>query len=83
MTAVQLDIFSGAAIAATTDTQVKHGEWLMKTQVVDPCKFCEFRGLCPDDDCGALGFPIDVPTPDFMSESDYMAALRRNGLSNI
>lgn len=77
MKAVQLDIFGGAAIVASTYTKRSYSEWLSDTQIVDPCLFCEFRGLCPPDDCGAKGFPIDVPTGDYMSESEYVQLLHR------
>lgn len=79
MKALQLDIFSGAAIAAITDNKREYSEWLSDTHVIDPCLYCEFRELCPPDDCGAKGFPIDVPTEDYMSESEYMEIFHRMG----
>lgn len=71
MKAIQIDIFSGAAIAATADSEDSFNECLDMYSIIDPCKFCEYRGLCPSDECGALGFPIDVPSEDFISESKF------------
>lgn len=83
MNAVQLDLFSGAIITSPAISCSGEQGISLTHEVIDPCVKCEYKGLCPDDECGQLNFPIDVPSPDFMTEEEYMWALRRNDLVSI
>lgn len=83
MNATQLDLFSGAIITSPANLCSDEPKVSRSHEIIDPCVKCELKGLCPDDDCGQLNFPIDVPSPDFMTEDEYMWALRRNDLVSI
>lgn len=82
MTARQLDLFSGVEISTSTMTRCETEKSVPMCWSYDPCRFCEFKDLCPPDECGQLLFPIDGDTEDFMSEQEYMRLLHRQGLHN-
>ena len=42
--------------AKATQLELQFGE------IQDPCKHCELRGVCDDDNCGMYLFSLDTPT---------------------
>lgn len=49
--------------------------------VNDPCVKCALRDICDNEDCAALGFPIDSPVPStlFPNLGVYIDYLKKQG----
>lgn len=83
MKAIQLDLWSGAVQIAPSIKQESSGHDSAAHLPANPCLNCELKGLCPDDECGAVLYPLDGPTADFMTEEEYIELLKRNDLYGI
>lgn len=49
--------------------------------VNDPCVKCALRDICDNEECAALGFPIDSPVPStlFPNLGVYIDYLKKQG----
>ena len=51
------------------------------SEIVNPCVSCELAGVCSNDECAQLGFPVDMPFPPtrFRNLGEYINLLKHYG----
>lgn len=83
MIAVQLDLFTGMAIATPANSEKESNLGTSAAHILNPCKGCDLKEWCSDDDCGKKGYPIDLPTTRFRNLNDMITYLRTHDILGL
>lgn len=78
MIATTFDIFTGKPTMVESGTAPAPHQ--VKTPVINPCKGCEFYGLCDTDDCGQNMSLLDLVSTRFKNLGEYVTFMKKNGL---
>ena len=78
MIATTFDIFTGKATMVEAGASPAHHQ--VRTPVINPCKGCEFYGLCDTDDCGMNMSLLDLVSTRFKNLGEYVRFMKKNGL---
>lgn len=78
MIATIYDLFTGKPIMVESGATPSNHQ--VKTPVINPCKGCEFYGICDTDDCGQNLSLLDLVNTRFKNLGDYINFMKRSGL---
>lgn len=78
MIATTFDLFTGKA--TMVEAGVNPAAHQVKTPVINPCRGCEFYGLCDTDDCGQNLSLLDLVSTRFKNLGEYITFMKREGL---
>lgn len=78
--AIQLDLFSGLAIANPENTETEPQKQVSTVHIENPCIGCDLKEWCGEDDCAKKGYPIDLPTTRFANLNDMITYLRTHDI---
>lgn len=77
MIATTYDIFTGKA--TMVEAGVSPAPHHVKTPVINPCKGCEFYGMCDTDDCGMNESLITMQGTRFKNLGDFINFMKKEG----
>lgn len=83
MVARQLDLFTGLEISSPMNPQQEPTTREPVAHIMNPCKGCDLKEWCGDDDCAKHGFPIDLPTTRFKNLNEMITYLRIHGFLGL
>lgn len=83
MVAIQLDLFSGMAIATPENPETEPQEQVSAAHITNPCIGCDIKEWCGEDDCAKKGYPIDLPTTRFKNLNDMITYFRIHGFLGL
>lgn len=83
MMAIQLDLFTGQAIADPVNPETETEMQVRPGNNINPCIGCELREWCSDDDCAKKGYPIDLPTTHFRNLNDMITYFRTHDILGL
>lgn len=83
MVALQLDLFSGMAIATPENPETEPREQESTVHITNPCIGCDLKELCCEDDCAKKGYPIDLPTTRFKNLNDMITYFRTHDILGL
>lgn len=85
MQAILLDISTGALVPSTNPVIPENGDvrtlfdkdicprgTISSTLILDPCKGCPLKGLCPSDDCGMHLYELDELEENYTPFTDWL-----------
>ena len=78
MIATIYDIFTGKP--TMVEAGASPAPHQVKTPVINPCKCCEFYGICDTDDCGQNLSLLDLVNTRFKNLGEYINFMKRSGL---
>ena len=83
MNALQLDLFSGMAIATPENPKEEPQKQESTVHITNPCIGCDLKEWCGDDDCAKKGYPIDLPTTRFANLNEMITYFRTHDLLGL
>lgn len=83
MMAIQLDLFTGQAIANPANLKEESQQYTSPRHIPNPCIGCELREWCSEDDCAKKGYPIDLPTTRFRNLNEMITYFRTHDILGL
>lgn len=83
MNAIQLDLFTGLEISSPMNPQQEPTMLEPAAHILNPCKGCDLREWCGEDDCAKKGYPIDLPTTHFANLNEMITYFRTHDILGL
>lgn len=83
MVARQLDLFTGLEKSSPMNPHQEPTTQEPASHIMDPCKGCDLKEWCGDDDCAKHGFPIDLPTTRFKNLNEMITYFRTHNVLGL
>ena len=81
--AIQLDLFTGVEISTPMNPEKESDLGTSAAHILNPCKGCDLKEWCSDDDCAKKGYPIDLPTTRFKNLNEMITYFRTHDVLGL
>lgn len=83
MVAKQLDLFTGLEISSPMNPEKENHLSTSAAHILNPCKGCDLKEWCSDDDCAKKGYPIDLGTTHFKNLNEMITYFRTHNVLGL